>query len=110
MFTQSYIQAQIKKTSALRVTDLCVGNSPVTSEFPAQMDSNAENVFIWWRHHEDDGNPADDNFKDFFFNENPISIRHYAMRSATGLLMAWRHIIDDMPMMTRFFDTHMKKN
>ena len=22
-----------------------------TSEFPAQTASNAENVFIWWRHH-----------------------------------------------------------
>ena len=40
-----------KKTSKLRVTGLCVGNSPVTGEFPAQMTSNAENVSIWWRHH-----------------------------------------------------------
>ena len=40
-----------KKTSKLRVTDLCVGNSPVTGEFPAQMASNAENVSIIWRHH-----------------------------------------------------------
>ena len=32
-----------KKTSKLRVTDFCVGNSPVASEFPAQMASNAEN-------------------------------------------------------------------
>ena len=40
-----------KKTSKLRVTDLCVGNSPMTGEFPAQMASNAENVSIWWRHH-----------------------------------------------------------
>ena len=40
-----------KKTSKLRVTGLCVGNSPVNSEFPAQMASNAENVSIWWRHH-----------------------------------------------------------
>ena len=24
----------------------------MTGEFPAQMASNAENVFIWWRHHE----------------------------------------------------------
>ena len=37
-----------KKTSKLRVTGLCVG----TGEFPAQMASNAENVFIWWRHHD----------------------------------------------------------
>ena len=31
-----------KKTSKLRVTGLCVGNSPGTDEFPAQMASNAE--------------------------------------------------------------------
>ena len=40
-----------KKTSKLRVTGLCAGDSPVTGEFPAQIDSNAENVSIWWRHH-----------------------------------------------------------
>ena len=38
------------KTSKLRVTGLCAGNSPGTGEFPAQMASNAENVSIWWRH------------------------------------------------------------
>ena len=41
-----------KKTSKLRFTGLCDGNSPVTGEFPAQRASNAENVSIWWRHHE----------------------------------------------------------
>ena len=41
-----------QKTSKLRLTGLCVGNSPVTGEFPAQMASNAENVSIWWRHHD----------------------------------------------------------
>ena len=40
-----------KKTSKLRVTGLCVGNSPVTGEFPAQMASNVENVSNWWCHH-----------------------------------------------------------
>ena len=35
------------KTSKLRVTGLCAGNSPV----PAQMACNAESVSIWWRHH-----------------------------------------------------------
>ena len=39
-----------KKTSKLRVTGLCAGNSP--GEFPAQMASIAENVSIWWRHHD----------------------------------------------------------
>ena len=36
-----------KKTSKLRVTGLCAGNSPGTGEFPAQMASYAENVSIW---------------------------------------------------------------
>ena len=40
-----------KKTSKLRVTGLCVGNSPGTGDFPAQMVSNTENASIWWRHH-----------------------------------------------------------
>ena len=40
-----------KITSKLRVTGLCAWNSPGTGEFPAQKASNAENVFIWWRHH-----------------------------------------------------------
>ena len=40
-----------KKTSKLRVTGLCAGNSPLTGEFPAQMDSNEENASIWLRYH-----------------------------------------------------------
>ena len=40
-----------KKTSTICVTCLCVGNSPATCEFPAQMASNVANVSIWWRHH-----------------------------------------------------------
>ena len=43
-----------KKTSKLCVTGPCVGNSPGTGEFPAQRASNAENVSIWWRHHDSD--------------------------------------------------------
>ena len=34
-----------KKTSKLRVTGLCAGNSPVTGQFPAQRVSNAEKKF-----------------------------------------------------------------
>ena len=41
-----------KQTLTLRVTGLRAGNSPVTGEFPVQTASNAENVSIWWRHHE----------------------------------------------------------
>ena len=40
-----------KKTSKLRVTGLCAGNSLVSGEFPAQGSSNAESVSIWWCHY-----------------------------------------------------------
>ena len=43
---------RLQKTSKLRVTGLCEGNSPVAGEFPAQRASNMENVSIWWRRHE----------------------------------------------------------
>ena len=46
-----YSDEDKKKTSKLRVTGTCAGNSSVTGEFPAQMASKAENVSIWWRHH-----------------------------------------------------------
>ena len=50
-FLNPLFRCRTKKTSKLRFTGLCVGNSPVTSEFPAQMASDTENVSIWWRHH-----------------------------------------------------------
>ena len=53
LFTQLFIQAQIKETtSKLRVTGRCGGNSPVTGEYPAHRASSAVNVSISWRHHE----------------------------------------------------------
>ena len=46
LFTQLFVQAQIKENiKAPRHWPLC-------GEFPAQKASNAENVSIWWRHHE----------------------------------------------------------
>ena len=51
VYSTVYPRGRSKKTSKLRITGLCEGNSPVTGEFPAQRTSNAENVFIWWRHH-----------------------------------------------------------
>ena len=39
-----------KKSSKLLVTGHCEGNPPVVSEFPSQRASDAENVFLWWRH------------------------------------------------------------
>ena len=48
----STVCSDAEKTSKLRVSGLCEGNSPVTGEFPAQGAGNAENISIWWRHHE----------------------------------------------------------
>ena len=41
-----------KKIPKLCVNALCEGNSPGTSEFPAQRASSVENVSIWWLHHD----------------------------------------------------------
>ena len=51
VYSSVYLDAD-QKTSKLRVTGLCVGNSAGTGEFPAQMASNAENVSIWWGYHD----------------------------------------------------------
>ena len=49
VYSTLYSRRRSKKPSKLSVTGLCGGNSPVT--FPAQSDSNAENVSIWRPHH-----------------------------------------------------------
>ena len=51
LFIQPFIQAQIKENIKAPRHWLCQRNSPVTVEFLAQRASNAENAFIWWRHH-----------------------------------------------------------
>ena len=63
-----------KKTSKLCVTGLCMGNSPGTGEFPAQMASYAENVSIWWRHH---AHALHDSTRYMFFQSVfPITVLH----------------------------------
>ena len=52
VYSTVYSRRRSKKTSKLRATGPCEGNSPVTGEFPAQRASNAENVSSWWRHHD----------------------------------------------------------
>ena len=52
LFTQLFIQVQIKENiKASRHWPLC-GEFAGTGEFPAQRASNAENGPIWWRHYE----------------------------------------------------------
>ena len=85
----------------LRVTGLCVGNSPGTDEFPAQMASYAENVSIGWRHHDVNKKPQQiyNNPKPFvqteFFNNGDsvtvaISVYLYFLPFLDTALQ-WRH-------------------
>ena len=46
VYSAVYSGEKSQKTSKLRVTGLCAGNSPVTGEFPAQRASNTEKVSI----------------------------------------------------------------
>ena len=43
-----FFRCRLKQTSKLCVTGLC----EVTGDFPAQRARHAENVSIWWRHHD----------------------------------------------------------
>ena len=52
LFTRAFIQTQIKENiKAPRHWPLC-GEFTGDGEFPVQRPSNAENVFIWWRHND----------------------------------------------------------
>ena len=52
LFTQPFIQTQIKENiKAPRHWPLC-GEFTGTGEFPVRRASYAENVSIWWRHHD----------------------------------------------------------
>ena len=79
------------KTSKLHVTGPCAGNSPVTGEFPVQMASNAENVSIWWRHHDD-------------HYDSPVS--------GDGVVGIWGGYVDypDKGLVMRIFDAFLLTN
>ena len=51
VYSTVYSRGRSKKTSKLRVTGLCDGNSPMTGEFPSHRAGNAESGSIWRRHH-----------------------------------------------------------
>ena len=58
LFSQPFVQVQIKENIQAPCHWPLWGNTPVTDEFPAQRASNAENVSIWWCHHENSGLPV----------------------------------------------------
>ena len=51
VYSTVYSDADQKNIKGPRHWPLC-GEFTGTGEFPVQMASNAENVSIWWRHHE----------------------------------------------------------
>ena len=51
LFTQPFIQARIKENIKVPRHWPLWGESLATSESPAQRESHAENVSIWWHHH-----------------------------------------------------------
>ena len=51
IFTQPFVQAQIKENMKAPRHSPMWGNSPMTGEFLAQVVSNAEIISIWWRHY-----------------------------------------------------------
>ena len=68
---KSLFKLTSKNTSKPALLSLCEGNPPVTGGFPSQRVSNAENVSIWWRHH----------------NKNPCRVffpLHYQYTTSTG--------------------------
>ena len=52
VYSTVYSDTDQRKHQSSASLAICAGNSLVTGEFPAQMASNAENVSIWWCHHE----------------------------------------------------------
>ena len=49
VFVQQFVQTDKNKHQSPRCCPF-VRDPPATGRFPAQRDSNAENVSIWWRH------------------------------------------------------------
>ena len=85
LFTEPFIQTQIKENiKAPRHWPLC-GEFTGTSEFPAQRASYAENVSIWWRHH----GLWKLHFKNF---KTQINLKITLLKMFTGLLRPneWR--------------------
>ena len=63
-----------KKTSKPHVPGLCMGNSPGTGEFPAQMASYVENFSIWRRIHDIDWLGYFTDIHMFYFVPVPVEL------------------------------------
>ena len=52
VYSTVYLDTDQRKHQSSASLTFCVGNSPGTGEFPAQMASDMENVSIWWLRHD----------------------------------------------------------
>ena len=92
-----------KKTSKLRFTGLCADNTPVTGEFPAQKTSNAENVSIWWRHHNEILHFWVNIYGDFATISSPILDGGNSFMFAHGSLCHYCHLVGINKVTFRFY-------
>ena len=87
LFTQPFIQTQIKEDiKAPRHWPLC-GEFTGTGEFPAQRTSYAENVSIWWRHHVktiNDGDPVQQ--RTYRRLQGPVKMFHWILNISSSKL------------------------
>ena len=99
-----WFRRRSKRTPKLRVTGLCVGNSPVTGEFPAQMANNADNVSIWWHHHANDMLPA--------IRISPNHSEHIIMyfTSHNKFQVFWISLPTNLNQMRWFLPTHRRSS
>ena len=102
-----------KKASTLRVSGLCEGNSPVTGEFPAQKASYAENISVWWRHHNTETGTKRLSFVRYLINILSLhklfiltqilvrSVKKSTINvgSTSVQVMAWRWIYESLPVL-----------
>ena len=74
---------------------ICAGNSPMTGEFPAQRASNAENVSIWWRHHEYITQHCGTSCGGWWVRLQPFSVAclHYSWTTLVSIL-SWIEMAD----------------
>ena len=93
VYSTVYPRRRSRKTSKLRITSLCWGNSPVTGEFSTQRASNAENVSIWWRHH-------------VFFQITGESTSGSILRLTKRLNTTWLALCEETPTVTCFFTNY----
>ena len=79
-----------KKISKLRVTGLCVGNSPGPVNSPHKGPGYAENVSIWWRHHELPECKLINKLNPLFLRQNA---RHFADDISKCISLGWSWFI-----------------